>query len=154
MHLEQEIRSLVKECEACLRETGYSEARISDYLRFWRNGIVAYMERHSIVNYTVDVGECFINVATAEGSASNKRAIRRCVHALSDYLSYGHVRKRIVPYVHHELSGEIGVVAKDFIASLAAKRRNKVTLSEYQRVLSYFIKHLSLKAVFQVSGIN
>ncbi len=154
MNFEQDIKSLVKACEACLRETGYSEARISDYLRFWKNGIVDYMEKHSIVNYTVDVGERFIGAATTGGSGSNQRAIRRCVHALSDYLTSGHVRKRIVPYVNHELSGEIGIVAKDFIVSIAAKRRNKITLSEYQRVLSYFIKHLSLKSVFQISGIN
>ena len=153
MYLEHDIGSLIKECIAYLKEDGYSEARISDYQRFWQNGVVKYMEKHSIVNYSADVGERFINTIT-EGSASHKRAICRSVHVLSDYLSYGKVRKRIVPYVNHELSGEIGVVAREFIASLAAIRRSKLTLDEHQRLLSYFIKHLSLKSVFHISDIN
>lgn len=76
------------------------------------------------------------------------------MHVLSDYLSYGKVRKRIVPYVNHELSGEIGDVARAFLESLATMRRSKLTLNEHQRVLSYFIKHLSLKSVFHISDIN
>lgn len=155
MYLQQDIQSLTKACVAFLRDDGYSEARISDYLRFWQNGVIKYMETHSITNYSADIGERFIkNYIIKEGSASYKRAIRRSVHVLTDYLSYGTVRSRIVPYVIHELTGEIGAIAKDFIASFAAMRRSKLTLSEHQRVLSYFIKHLSLKSKFQVSELN
>ncbi len=154
MDSNQNIRFLIKSCVAYLRDDGYSEARISDYQRFWENGIVRYMEIHSIINYSADVGERFIkNEITPRGCGSYKRAIRRSVHVLSDYLSSGKVRKRIVPYVTHELTGEIGDIAKEFIESFAAMRRCKVTLSEHQRVLSYFIKHLILKSRFHVSEI-
>lgn len=54
----------------------------------------------------------------------------------------------------HELPGEIGTAAKAFIASMADMRRSKLTLSEHQRMLSYFIEHLSLKSVFRVAEIN
>lgn len=112
------------------------------------------MENHSITNFSVDVGERFIkDAAIKKWSGSYSRAIRRCVLVLSDYLSYGIVRSRIVPYVTYELTGEIGDVAKGFIESLAAMRRCKVTRSEHQRVLSYFIKHLNLKSRFKVSEI-
>ncbi len=154
MNLKQDITSLIKGCVAYLREEGYSEARISDYLRFWQKGLVQYMEKHSLVNYSTDVGECFIIATNTEGSESHKRAIRRSVYVLSDFLSYGTVRKRIVPYVNHELSGEIGDVAKGFIASLAIMRRSEPTLKEHRRVLSYFIKHLSFKSIFHISEIN
>lgn len=155
MDLQKDIQSLIKDCVVHLKDEGYSEARISDYQRFWKTGMVKYMETYSIINYNADVGERFIkNVITTEGSASFKRAIRRSVHVLSDYLSYGKVRKRIVPYVTHELTGEIGAIAKEFIASFAAMRRSQLTLSEHQRILSYFIKCLSIKSRFHVSEIN
>ena len=154
MNLEQDIKSLIKACEAHLREEGYSEARISDYLRFWENGVVKYMEQNSIVNYSSNVGERFLHVGLREGSPSHMRAIRRCVNVLSDYLSYGEVRKRITPYVIHELTGEVGDIAKMFIASMAAMRRSMLTLNEHQRILSYFVKHLSFKSIFHVSEIN
>jgi len=155
MDLKQDnIQSLIKACVAYLRDDGYSKARIDDYLRFWQNGVVTFMEDHSISNYSTDVGERYINTAITEGSASHKRAIRRCVHVLSDYHLFGKVRKRIVPYVNYELSGEIGEVAKGFITSLEAMRRSELTLSEHKRVLSYFIMHLSLKSIFHVPEIN
>lgn len=153
MNKEQDIKSLVEDCVIYLREQGYSQSRISDYQRLWLSGIVNYMGQNSIANYNADIGEHFINTLS-QGSASHKRAIRRCVHVLSDYLSYGEVRKRIVLYVNHELSGEIGDTAKSFIASFAELRRSTLTLNEHQRVLSYFIKHLSFKSIFHVSEIN
>jgi site-specific recombinase XerD len=76
------------------------------------------------------------------------------VRVLSDFLSHGSVRKRIVHHVSHELPGEIGAAAKSFIASFAELRRSKLTLGEHQRVLSYFIRHLELKSVFHVSEID
>src|SRR5665213_3167221 len=154
MDLKRNIQSLIKACVACLRDDGYSETRISDYLRLWQNGIEKFMEQRSIVNYSADVGELFIITGIKEGCASYKRAIFRSVHVLSDFLSYGKIRKRIVPYVIHELTGEIGTIAKEFIASFAAMRRSKLTLSEHQRILSYFTKHLTLKAIFNVSDIG
>lgn len=79
------------------------------------------MEKHSIVSYSADIGERFINTIT-EGSASHKRAIHRSVHVLSDYLSYGKVRARIVPYVNHELTGEIGEIARTARPCIFSKR--------------------------------
>ena len=40
MKAEQEIKSLIRECVAYLMEEGYSEPRIADYQRLWRNGII------------------------------------------------------------------------------------------------------------------
>lgn len=82
MDLEQDIRSLTKACEAWLRDDGYSEARISDYRRLWKNGALRYMEEHSITNYSTDVGERFIGTLGAVWSAPYRRAIRRSVLVL------------------------------------------------------------------------
>lgn len=151
---EQDIHSLIKACVAWLRDDGYSEARIRDYLRFWETGIVKFMEEYSITVYSTDIGERFIDSPLPFDSPTYRRAVRRSVAVLSDFLVHGRVSRRIVHRVNHELRGEIGDAARAFIASQAELRRNVVTLSEHQRVLSYFIQHLSLKSIHQVSEIN
>lgn len=154
MMVEQDIQSLIKACVAWLRDDGYSEARIRDYLRLWKTGIEKFMENRSTTIYSTEMGEHFINSPLPFNSATYKRAVRRSVAVLSDFIVHGKVNKRIVQRVNYELSGEIGNAAKAFIASQAELRRSIFTLGEHQRVLSYFIKHLSLKSVFHVSEIN
>ena len=153
MEAEQEIKSLIRECVAYFREEGYSEPRIADYQRLWRNGIKEYMNKNSLVNYNAAIGEGFLG--RIQGiSDSYMCTIRRSVHVLSDLLSYGKVRKRITQYVFHELPGEIGKVAFKFIESQAKLRRSKPTLNRHQRILSYFINHLTLRSVNDVSDLS
>jgi integrase len=153
MKTEQEIKSLIRECVAYLREEGYSEPQIADYQRLWRNGIEEYMNKSSLVNYNTTIGEDYL-VSIPVMSDSYMRTIRRNVHVLTDFLSYGKVRKRIIQYVYHELPGEIGEVAFEFIESQAKLRRSKLTLENHQRILSYFISHLALKSVTHVLEIR
>jgi integrase len=153
MKEEQEIKSLIRECVAFLIEEGYSEPRIADYQRLWRDGIEEYMNKNSLGNYNAAVGEDFLGGISGM-SDSYMRTIRRNVHVLTDFLSYGNVRKRIIQYVYHELPGEIGEVSFEFIASQAKLRRSKLTLEKHQRILSYFISHLALKSITYVSEIR
>lgn len=153
MKAEQKIKSLIGECVAYLREEGYSNARITDYQRLWHNGIEEYMNQSSLVNYNAAIGEDFLGSIPVM-SDSYMRTIRRSVHVLTDFLSYGKVRKRIIQYVYHELPGEMGKVAFEFIGSQAKLRRSKPTLNEHQRILSYFINHLTLRSVNDVSDIS
>ena len=153
MKTEQEIKSLIRQCVAYLREEGYSEPRIADYQRLWRNGIEKYMNQNSLVNYNVAIGEDFLG--SIQGiSDSSMCTIRRSVHVLSDFLSYGKIRKRVTQYVFHELPGEIGKIAIKFIESQAKLRRSKPTLNEHQRILSYFINHLTLRSANDVSDLS
>lgn len=153
MKAEQEIKSLIRECVAYLRVEGYSEPRIADYQRLWRDGIEEYMNKNSLANYNATIGEDFLGRIPVM-SDSHMRTMRRNVHVLTDFLSYGKVRKRIVQYVHHELPGEIGKAAFEFIESQAKLRRSKLTLKEHQRILSYFISHLVLRSVTHVTEIR
>ncbi|HWK03358.1 MAG TPA: tyrosine-type recombinase/integrase [Puia sp.] len=152
--VKQDINSLTKDCVAWLRENGYSEARIRDYFRLWDTGIRKYMRERSIAIYTTQVGEDFISLPLPFESATYRRAVRRSVAVLSDFLVHGKVSRRIVHRVNYELPGEIGDAAEAFIASQAELRRSMLTLNEHRRVLSYFIQHLLLKSVHHVSKIN
>lgn len=153
MDTEKEIKSLIRDCVAFLREEGYCESRIKDYHRLWRDGIQRYMHRNSLSNYRNTIGENFLDGMPIM-SASHMRAIRRSVHVLDDFLLYGKIRKRIVRYVNHELPGELGKVALEFIASQEKLRRSKLTINEHRRILSYFIAHLTLRSVGHVSDIG
>ena len=111
------------------------------------------MEEHSINDYSAPVGESFLD-AVSKKFASSRHTYRRSVYLLTDYLSCGKIRKMIVPRINYELSGAIGAVAEDFIRSLTAMRRSKCTIEAYRRMLSYFIKHLSIRSVVEVSEIK
>tara|TARA_R110002033_G_scaffold91473_3_gene141042 strand:+ start:300 stop:1532 length:1233 start_codon:yes stop_codon:yes gene_type:complete len=153
MDTEREIKSLIRDCVVYLKEEGYSKPRIKDYHRFWRDGIEEYMDKNSLTNYHSGIGESFLNGLPVM-SGSYMRAIRRSVHVLDDFLLYGKVRKRIVQYVHHELPGELGKVAKEFLRSRKKLRHSKLTIENHRRILSYFIAHLTLKSVSHISDIG
>lgn len=149
---EQKIDSLIESCVNALREYGYSESNITWHRKSWGK-VSEYMKKHSMVDYSADIGERFLD-ATSENHVPHRRVYRRSVSLLTDYLSCGKIRARIIKYVTHELSGKIGEVAQKFIDSLAVKRYKQCTLKEHQRILSYFIKHLSVKDVVHPSSIR
>ncbi len=153
MDTEREIKSLIGDCVVFLRQEGYSEPRIKDYLRFWRNGIQEYMKKNSLENYRPTIGESFLDGMPLM-SATYMRAIRRSVHVLDDFLLLGKVRKRIVQYVHHELPGKMGEVALEFLRSQENLRRSRLTIESHRRKLSYFIAHLTLRSVGHISDIS
>jgi len=153
MDTAKEIKSLIRDCVAYLREEGYSEPRIKDYHRYWHDGIQEYMHRNSLVNYHAEIGEKFLS-GIPEMSGSHMRAIRRSVHVLDDFLLYGKVRKRIVQYVHHELPGELGKVAMEFLRSREKLRHSNLTIENHRRRLSYFITHLRSRSVNHISDID
>lgn len=111
------------------------------------------MEEKSIKNYNSNVGEVFLQ-AISEKRASNWNTFRRSVFLLTDFLFCGKVRNRIVHRVNHELPGEIGEVAKKFITLQASMRRSEGTLYAHQCILSYFIKHLTVRTVFHIVDIK
>ncbi|TVZ27160.1 hypothetical protein JM83_2185 [Gillisia sp. Hel_I_86] len=61
MDTEKEIKSLIWDCVAYLREEGYSEPRVKDYHRLWSNGIEQYMDKKFLANYHTGIGESFLS---------------------------------------------------------------------------------------------
>lgn len=153
MDTEKEIKSLIRDCVVYLREEGYSEPRIKDYHRFWRNGIEEHMAKNSLKDYNCDIGDFFLSIMPVM-SDPYMRAIRRSVHVLDDFLLHGKVRKRIVQFVHHELPGELGKVAIEFLRSQEKLRRNKLTVEKHRRILSHLITHLTLRSVSHIYDID
>ncbi|GHT37198.1 hypothetical protein FACS189435_1690 [Bacteroidia bacterium] len=57
---EQKIVNLIEGCANALKEEGYSESNIARHRKFWKK-VREYMEEHSIINYSADVGDQFLN---------------------------------------------------------------------------------------------
>ena len=148
----QEINSLIKVCTDALIEQGYSEPQIIQQQRKWRR-LRKYMEANSIRDYHATVGEDFLN-AISERYPSSRKTYRRSVYLLTDYMSCGKIRTCIVQPVSHELPGEIGKAAQNFIAHFEAMRRRSRTLDKHRYVLSYFIRHLSMRLITNVADIS
>lgn len=147
------INSLTKACLAWLKEDGYSEARLQDYVRLWSYGIVKYMRKQDIMMFSTQIGKDFIN-SLPDFCPSYQRTIRRSVSVLIDFLENASVSKRIAPRVKHELPGEIGEVAEVYLTSLTELRRSTLTIENHRRVLSYFVRYLSLNSVCSIAGIT
>jgi AraC-like DNA-binding protein len=145
------INILIKNCTGFLREYGYSEACISVHLRRWQRGIQQYMDASSIIEYSEEIGERYLRIATKNKAPSTIRAVTRNIHILTDFLSCGTVRKRIVHLITYPLPGEIGILAEEFLEKLKQARRCDLTINEHRRILSYFIEGLSLRSIHGVS---
>jgi len=148
------IHTLVEECVKHLQELGYSDACISVHQKHWKDGIIPYMEKCVTSSYTPEVGEEYLQYATKNLAPSTKRARKRNVHVLSDYLENGTIRKRIVHLVNHPLPGEIGQVALEFLDTLKVLRRSELTIKNHRRMLCYFIAGLELKSVYKIEDIK
>jgi integrase len=148
------VSDLIGMCENHLREIGYSEACITIHVKKWQHGIKRYMDENSISEYSEDVGEEYLRIATRNqppGSISHKT---RSIHILTDFLASGTIRKRIVPLVEHPLPGETGEAVEKFLDRLKILRRCDSTIRTHRRILSYFIESLSLRSIYKVANIN
>ena len=150
----KDIHTLIEKCVKHLQELGYSDACISVHQKRWKDGIIPYMEKCGASSYTPEVGEEYLRWATKDSAPSTKRARKRNIHVLSEYLEKGTIRKRIVHLVNHPLPGAIGQVASEFLDTLRALRRSELTIENHRRMLSYFIAGLELKSVHKVEDIK
>ena len=148
------ITTLIMECENHLREKGYSEACIAVHRNRWNQGIQCYMLANALSEYNEAIGEEYLRIATKHQAPSTIRARVRNVHILTDFLTSGTIRKRIVHLVDYPLLGEIGAIAEKFLDKLRLARRSELTLTEHRRMLSYFIEKLSLKSINIVAEIT
>ncbi|MDR0605271.1 MAG: tyrosine-type recombinase/integrase [Bacteroidales bacterium] len=148
------ISDLIKMCENHLKEIGYSEDCITIHAKKWQHGIKRYMDENSISEYSEEVGEQYLRIATKNQSPGSVSHKTRSVHILTDFLITGTIRKRIIPLVEYPLSGEIGEVAEKFLNTLMKLRRCDSTIRSHRRILSYFIESLSLREIDKIVDIN
>ena len=148
------IDVLIRECVEHLEALGYSKANINEHRRKWRDGIQPYLKANQVSDYSSDIGEQFLLIATQGVAPSTARGRSRSIRILSSYLKNGTISKRIVHLMEYPLPGQIGDMALLFLQSLRVLRRNELTIAEHRRMLSYFISGLELKSKSEVKDIR
>lgn len=148
------IHVLMRECTEHLQCLGYSETCIIQHQKKWIEYLLPYLEEKSMVNYTSDIGEEYLDFILPTLSLQPKRVLTRSVHILSAYLETGVIPKRIVHLVEHPLPGEIGQAAVVFLQHLVEMRRKEVTVSKHRRIFSYFIEYLELNNKTKIAEIE
>ncbi|GHT36507.1 integrase [Bacteroidia bacterium] len=150
----KDIKLLVAECVDRMRELGYAENCIENHRRRWVDGIVRYMSQQGFTEYSIEIGERYLEMAIMEVAPSTKRARKRSIRLLSDFLETNTIRKRIVHLVEHPLPGEIGKIATEYLTNMKQLRRSELTILNHRRMLSYFIAGLELNNIHNVREIT
>jgi len=153
MEQKKELNALIEECVAYLQKVGFSENRIADYKGWWKKGIENYMREHSLQLYDAETGDNYIR-SLPDSMSYRYEKMRRSIGVLSSFLETGEVAKKTAPKIRHELSGDIGKLAEEFLICKKEFRVAEQTIVINRRVLSQFIKSLQLKGICCVNEIR
>jgi len=151
----QEIIGLINNCLDYFNRNCYTQNRIDGYKSMWKKGILTWMKKKGLPDYTADTGEEFIHSFIREGFVTTKeRDYIRSVQALTDFMNLGYVRKRTYIPVKYPLDGEIGRQMQKLIAHLQSLRRSRITIKDYELYLNRFLTFLEHEQVYTVSAIK
>ena len=150
----KEIHVLMQDCIEHLQHLGYSDACIALHQAKWADKLLPYLNEKGIIDYSVDIGEEYLNAVLQTLTPFSRRVLARSVRMLSTYLETGSIPKRIVHLVEHPLPGEIGKAATVFLEDQIKRRRSEITIEKHRRILSYFIAFLEIKAKSKIADIE
>lgn len=149
------ILNLLHSCTECLKMNDYSPWTIESFNSSWKYGILAYMNRHNISDYTPDIGEEYLaNTITPEMDDGSVRRRTRRINVLNDYLLLGYIRRRRYDLKEYEFYGEVGENINGFLEYLVKKRRSQATISAYKLYLSNFLYYLNDNKILTMDSIS
>jgi site-specific recombinase XerD len=146
--LESQVMSFLE----ALRNVGYSESSIRQYQKTYKSFLM-YMEFNSIETFNSGVISLYLGTLPGENTLFKRNSDYR-LSMFNNYFSDGIIRKPVVKYVVREFSGEIGNTITKFLSTLEEKRFSGRTIDGYERILSYFMRHLSLREVHHLCNID
>jgi site-specific recombinase XerD len=152
MNRKEIVESQVMSFLEALRDVGYSEASIRQYQKTYRSFLI-YMEINSIETFNSEIISLYLETLPEENTLLKRNSDYR-LSMFNNYFSDGIIRKPVVKYVVRKFSGEIGNSIMKFLSTLEEKRFSGRTIDGYERILSYFMRHLSLREVHHVCNIN
>lgn len=150
----KEIQSLIADCIVQMRMDGYDEKCIETHRRRWQKGIVSYMAKTGVAQFSSPIGESFLSDVLPGLAAPTQRAHRRSIHLLVEFMQTGIVRRRIVKLHNFPLEGEIGSAVLQHLNHLREQRRCELTIYNHRRLLSYFVEGLIQKGINKVCDIT
>jgi site-specific recombinase XerD len=149
------LEELMERCVQYFEQHSFSAPRIDRYKYLWRNKLMPYMAKRSILIYTDAVGEEYISSELTGGIITPfERDIIRSIRVLSEFQEKGIITKRHSKPLKRELAGPIGLVMENFLQHLQSLRRNKTTIDDHRLYLYRFLTYLESKQVQNLEEIK
>ena len=152
MNVKETVESQVMSFSMALRNVGFSESSIRKYEKTCRSFLI-YMELNSLKTFNDEAIKLYIETLPAENT-SLKHISEYRLYMFYKYFSDGIIQKPVMKYKIRDFFGEIGDSIKKFLSTLEDKRMSCNTIDGYERILSYFLRHLSLRKIHHICEIN
>ena len=151
-----EIQKVIGRANQLLIEARYTQARIYTYNWLWKNGIIAYMEKHGLVDFDEEVGKaCMLTFHDGGTVTFQHRDCVKSVDVLLNVLLHDNLGSRLRKPVNHPLRGEIGEYALACLESLKDLGvSEKKTLPAYRKMVGNFIEFLYTQGITTPHGID
>lgn len=111
------------------------------------------LHKRAFAPIVCEVGDNYIK-SLPDPTSYRYEKMRRSIGILSSFLQTGEVPKKTAPKIRHELPGEIGLLAEEFLIAKKEFRVAEQTIIINRRVLSQFIKSLQMKGIYRVDDIR
>jgi hypothetical protein len=111
------------------------------------------MQQKRITMYTSEVGFDFLNSLPGDKLTLTNRW-RRVITILDTVLQDGKIGRIKPQWVSFDMPGEIGEIAKSFLAKKKSQLVSSITVQVYNRMLGRLISFLSIKEVTSLSKMS
>lgn len=150
-----DIYTLMSLCAETMSAAGYNASTIKSHQTRWENGLCKYMQAIGFQDYTVKIGNQYLDVVCSNLSKSTLRGRKRNIQILNEYLEYGKISNRIHDFQKYPLpDNELGKLANSFYDYCRLKRNAPLTIVHHQRALSLFLKFLEIKGINAPANIT
>ena len=140
---EKNINRLLKLCDEYFLQNRHCKNYIQHCKNTWYKGILSFMNELGVEDYSPDIGQKYLQSASGALLVEKyPRVIRRGIHMLDDLFNTGRIRRRCYTKTDFPLEGEIGGLAKGFIAYLQVSGRKEHTL--YNHYMKPYKNHSEL----------
>src|SRR5579862_1110538 len=152
--MKQKIEKLMENCVQYFEQHSFSIPRIDRYKYLWRQKLMPFMARRSLLYYDASVGDRFIRSKIAGIITPYERDIIRSIYVLTEFLEKGTICKRRRKSPKQILSGPIGQLMEGFLLHLESLRRSESTLRGHRIYLFRLLTYLESKQVLGPADIR
>ncbi len=150
-----DIGELISQCLDALKENEFSEQSIRRYKYLWKRGIVAFLNKRRLSEYTPSIGESFCLTCNHEGVVTKfDKALICSVAKLNEILLSGELRLRYKTNVVYHLYGCIGEKMELFVTNLKNLRLKENTIKLNKSYLFRFLSWLEDNEIESIDSIT
>ena len=153
MAQEKLLQDLIDQCKALMNEAGYSVKTLATYNELWEWHLKPFMQQKGLTMYTSVVGFDFLKSLPGDKLTLTNRW-RRVITILDTVLQDGKIGRIKPQCASFDMSGEIGEIAKSFLAQKKSQLASNRTVRAYGLMLGRLMSFLNIKGVTSLSQMS